>query len=563
MLTVISGDDEMMCEGDLHCPHMLHCYSSNMCVPPWEVCDGVQDCMVLGEDESTSCDLQCPEQCQCHDTIAICSDLKHQSLHQLQSAKYIALQSEILNFRKMLSSLQDTINNGLYFELIIMHSNDVGYKFKDVKIGQVDFVYLKLIDCNIASLSDNFIDSQRLLSLNLSYNVLSFLSSQTFKNISTVEIIDLSYNVIQVLQFDYFSLLYKLRVLLLTGNFIINVDKDVFMHNENLVFVRSNFYYICCLLNLTTDCVPVSDAFSSCSNLLNSWFLRVFNQLQSLIIFGNIAVFTHTYMDKRQSNTMERHLAVGEFLCAVYLITLTILDVFYMGRLRDVFVWLRGSIICEAAALTFSTSMLASLYLRASFSLLRATTVSTVNSAATIKKKLPKIVISIWGSIAIFICFLVMWYAFVEPFESHWNLCVLMGKWGSESFSSVGNFINIYIALSILVSTTIMIASNVLVFSIVSKSQKRIRSDHSHAHGSISSGRVLRSMVIMISPSIVTCGPLLILLFTDMSGVRIPDGFLQWIIILCIPANAAVNPLLYAIRIRKTNKAKKKQNKQA
>ena len=64
------GDDELNCS-NFSCVSLLQCTASKVCIPPWEVCDGVVDCVGTHDDE-IYCD-ECPDRCSCLGTALYCS----------------------------------------------------------------------------------------------------------------------------------------------------------------------------------------------------------------------------------------------------------------------------------------------------------------------------------------------------------------------------------------------------------------------------------------------------------------------------------------------------------
>ena len=63
------GDDEASCDQYV-CDNLLQCRGSNVCIPPWEVCDGIVHCSHFQEDE-VYCE-ECPAGLSCHGRAIEC-----------------------------------------------------------------------------------------------------------------------------------------------------------------------------------------------------------------------------------------------------------------------------------------------------------------------------------------------------------------------------------------------------------------------------------------------------------------------------------------------------------
>ena len=70
------GEDEIMCQ-NLTCPGMVKCKGETRCVPPWQICDGIQHCHTSADDE-VAC-INCTTGCNCEYYHAECTldGIKH------------------------------------------------------------------------------------------------------------------------------------------------------------------------------------------------------------------------------------------------------------------------------------------------------------------------------------------------------------------------------------------------------------------------------------------------------------------------------------------------------
>ena len=63
-------EDEQDCHDKLVCPGLLRCREENICVHPDEICDGILQCLLTGDDEMFCEMTECPNGCTCHGTTA-------------------------------------------------------------------------------------------------------------------------------------------------------------------------------------------------------------------------------------------------------------------------------------------------------------------------------------------------------------------------------------------------------------------------------------------------------------------------------------------------------------
>jgi len=65
-------EDESGCDS-IHCPGLLKCKGDNVCVHPTNICNGIVDCKVSGDDEALCSMPPCPVGCVCHGLATQCS----------------------------------------------------------------------------------------------------------------------------------------------------------------------------------------------------------------------------------------------------------------------------------------------------------------------------------------------------------------------------------------------------------------------------------------------------------------------------------------------------------
>ena len=404
-------DDEIFCD-NLTCPGFLRCFNSTVCVPPWEVCDGVADCTALAEDELT-CAVTCPQHCHCDGLVAICSA---QSFNTLVTADASVLFKAFVFPEGIMNISVPQLQGASYLFIDGLVTN---HNLDWASSNTSSLAALHFINANLISISSHLLQSSLLYLLNCSHNNIANMEKDAFQLSTSIEILILTNNMLSHLPESYFSDLKKLRVLFLDGNDVVYISLSFSSHLLNIEMVRSEWYFICCITDSAVDCLSLSNALSSCSNLLNSVFLQHYLRLQYASLMINAAVMLHSYKSTSDAMTFsDYHYAASHLLMAFYLSYLSTVDSYFRGRLRTVSRWLYRSTICQAASAVFTTSFLVSLYLQAALFVFKAKVVQLPDKDDFRLRKTKSICRGVWATVLLSIVTLNIYLLAFGDFES-------------------------------------------------------------------------------------------------------------------------------------------------
>ena len=96
-----------------------------------------------------------------------------------------------------------------------------------------------------------------------------------------------------------------------------------------------------------------------------------------------------------------------------------------------------------------------------------------------------------------------------------------------------------------------MTISNAYILRTAVKSKKNVGSN---TFNQTSPLRLLVNMICVLCPTIICSLPLGLVCLLGVFGIHVTDGSLQWIIIICMPADVVASPIIYLIRQHKLRK---------
>ena len=274
------GDDEEHCD-NIICPGLLHCRGDDLCVHPFDLCDGVVNCLLSGDDEKM-CDIsKCPSSCICKEAVTYCQNvmLDHKSVSHAAMSHvtshvtcYMSHAANAIVFDHI--NLTRTFNLKQCHQLVhLVIRNSTLYKntVYSYALAKLSFVqYIKLANNGIVFIqSKTFSDMNRVKVLDIQGNNLYSIVSYIFSGLHKVNSIDLSHLFSNVLQTDSFHGLTNCKELNILHNFIKTLQNNIFrgilqllvldlrynrisyisltvFENVNYVLVYMDFTYLCC-----------------------------------------------------------------------------------------------------------------------------------------------------------------------------------------------------------------------------------------------------------------------------------------------------------------------------
>ncbi len=528
------GEDEKGCH-EKNCHNLLKCKESIVCVHVTDTCNGRADCP-LGEDE-LFCDLPvCPDGCTCLHYAMTCSN-----------SNSIMKINDNLPFL-FISISKSTLSHGFVKFLVgvkvlrLQNNSAKTSYFVDSKI----MLSATMVDLSLNQIhlkKDCFRSISSVLSLNLSFNSISFIPRQTFLSLQQIIHLDLSFNLIRILRSKTFVNQHNLKRINLLQSFKIKLEMDVFEELDLEIVFTDTFHISCFVKNSTSKIIwPFT-----CGHLLGITALRICLWILSIsIIVSNVISIRISYNQIKSSTSSQLQkgttykmciilLNMGDCFIGVQLVTLASADLYY-GEKYIIYdtIW-RSSAICHIISLSSLFANLLSLYILAFIAVSRLMLVIFPMSEAVKRQKTLFLVI---GAGLFGICTFLVTVIFTmaqsndEGVIQPLPLCLMYGVSGTYTFISV-----VYGTAQLTSTFFILIIYIILVFALSKARKKRgemISATNSH---------VCLSRLVIVNLSNFFCWiPSAVLLFVSLGVDRYPISLLFWVTMVLTPINSVINP---------------------
>ena len=217
--------------------------------------------------------------------------------------------------------------------------------------------------------SDAFYGLSSLSALQLTHHQIDRILMSSFVSL-TLEKLEIYHSVIQHIDGMAFEQL-RVKSLYLNTTVFESVSADMFQGLESLQFLVTDEFSLCCIKPDYLDgqnCLPHSDAFSSCSDLMRNEVLRALIWVIGIFsLFGNSASFMYYLVFEREKfklgyGMFVSNLAISDFLMGAYLIIIAGTDMYYRGDYSMYDKTWKNSPLCKfagtIAALSNETSIL-------------------------------------------------------------------------------------------------------------------------------------------------------------------------------------------------------------
>ena len=539
------GEDEVGCE-DLVCNGMLQCRESGICIPPWEVCDGVAHCSRFIEDEAYC--FSCPSGMRCHGNAAVVLDNYSSEGNQLEDDSFLPIKSLSCNNA---DTLQIIMNTSTITHLILLNvsSADINSEILQLILYVMD--KLAILDTSHNSIA--ILKSQKyhipLRILDLSFNILSKLQSFGFKHYSDLMILILHHNPLTVIARWAFEGLKSLQAIDLTFTSLkLIFVSDLPRYSPALRAMESDHRSFCCVMDFISDCLPKTDSFSSCENLLSSNLYRGIFTFQAICtLIANLAVIVFKSRLNKQETLQMINLTVANLLMSLYLCLLTAVDIYYRGHFSDVYIDWVNMIICQImAAISFISSEL-SLFFIMLMSCIRAYVIHNVWKKPC-KRTIWLVSISIWISWAVYVLVLFMVLNHLNVYVEN-NICILV--FFIDVNKSMITYIHslLFVVINIIIVLTIIISYTIISWNIFNNSKKCIKAlskqkQHERRKKDLHFATKLFAILLF---SLSCWIPVIVSVLLATLGLHLPDDLAVWMALLVIPINASFCPIMFGL----------------
>ena len=466
------ADDEAHCE-NMACPGHLRCYNTIFCVPPFEICDGIDHCP--GREDEYFCQ-HCPQSCVCRGNMMVCSNVEEAQTIMLHTspAAFILHHSNALFYHVIMT--QAEILKSIYH--VSLNEGDLLSQVETKANSMADFkslLFLHITKQRVKQLSRHFIKCVLLQKLNMSFNLIHTIKENAFCYLENLRYLILSSNKIEVLEWHFVKDQCLLQKVDLSNNPLFDVSIGAFVHNPNLLSVRSDWYMTCCVVIYVHDCQPKAEFVSSCSHLISYVSQKIIVILQGFvaIIANGIVLITRLINREAADNTLMLNLATADTLMGIYLIVLSSIDFFFHDKFHVMISqWTQGAVCWVEAMLNFVSSQ-TSLYILVILSMVRALSVNKVGGLMMMKTKMFISCIFGWmitvGSVLSYII-----YLHLENLRLRNNMCIILGISHRRNVSRFEYTFQAVVVVLDVLCVLILTVCSVALFSIIFHSSKAV-----------------------------------------------------------------------------------------
>ncbi|XP_062577814.1 uncharacterized protein LOC134239664 [Saccostrea cucullata] len=425
--------------------------------------------------------------------------------------------------------------------------------------------HLRILDLsynNITAINSGDLLSSNLIFLNLSRNHIEIIEAGAFRRTIHIATLDLSYNKISQIFDGTFLPLKDLEELYLHGNYF-QVFEGMFTGLFNLRILRVSFYTICCAITnskYAVQCIAPLNEISSCDHLIAVPVLNVAVWYIALVAaFGNLNVLLLNIGHIRSSKAgtyylLTISLSCADFLMGLYLYIIAVTNLHYSGQygLND-YNW-RHSSTCKFSGVIATLSSEVSAFIVLLITLDRFLAIKYPFSGFKFTKRSAAIVVvTVWSVSLLLALIPLLPVADLDNFYAQSGICIslplsVFRKSGWEYSMIVFVGINFILFLGILVG-------QILIFVEVVRSGKSVQSTKTREREA-SLATTLFAIVLTDVFCWIPIGTIGMLTFL---GIEVQADVYAWIVVVVLPINSALNPILYTVTAVIRNKRRQEE----
>ena len=358
-------EDERDCE-DITCPGLYRCRDSTVCVHVDHLCDRWSQCPQ--RDDEWLCGVVCPPECLCQGHAFLCS--QPFSAHLFPQLRY-------LDARGSGMTLDNVINNAYLVNLNLADCSIQALpniKFLNLQIIDLSWNEITTIAMNVflnyknlrvlvlrgnpLSSVTNTVSNRRhysLRTLDLSKTHLGVIDSQLLSLTPGIRFLNISFCDLHSIGPQGFQSLHEIKELDIRGNFIQHFPHDIFRGLSSLELILSAHYRLCCsdiLPKRSPDikCMAGQNALSSCQNLLAADFYRLlYLSFSILAVLGNVACCFSNLVIRRNICVFMVCLHCANLCMGIYTTVIAAAQEMFLGQYSKYEQRWTSSVTCKVA----------------------------------------------------------------------------------------------------------------------------------------------------------------------------------------------------------------------
>ncbi|XP_077870319.1 G-protein coupled receptor GRL101-like [Saccoglossus kowalevskii] len=333
-------------------------------------------------------------------------------------------------------------------------------------------------------------------------------------------------------------------------NKITHYSENLFEDLPNLMSLISDDYVFCCLAGYEKgkiqDCVPSTDIFSSCTDLIQNEFLRVVLWFIGLIAFvGNlIALVRQAGLEdtdrSKVSMFLITNLAVADLCMGAFLMTIAVADVYFRGiYVTNARQW-RQSTFCTAAGALASVSMSMTVIILTIMTLQRVLVVMFPFTNYHLSQFYAKVILILaWTTSAVMATLptLNLEY-FDEEYYGRTGMCISVPLFSEKTPG--WEFATFNFVLLPFLGSVVVIGSFFGIRYIVKRTE-----EFSGLRTSMTEQKLVTLINTLAYSNCLFWIPLVLISTAVLGGSTVNANLYGWTVMFLIPFNSALNPVMF------------------
>ncbi|XP_047494569.1 relaxin receptor 2-like [Penaeus chinensis] len=400
-----------------------------------------------------------------------------------------------------------------------------------------------LHDNKITNIDNLFTNITSITTLQLNNNRIRTIHCQAFSTLKHLRSVDLSGNPLTAVQ-DIFTGLKALRVLNLMDLELKDIDERHFSEMDELKLAYFKSFRYCSYVPRVLQCLPSTDGVSNGRDMMGWVVLRAAVWVvAALTLAGNLAVIGCRAISKEDNKILKlfiKNLAAADLLMGVYLLILGVKDLKTRGSYRaEALAW-ASSFTCTFTGMLGLVSSETSVFILTFMSLERYLFIRQPLEARTLSERSARVCLFfIWLTSIFLAVFPAIW---IKSFYESGAMCIplhvtepYLAGWQYSAF--------IFLGINTLSMAVILGAYAGLFFNImVTRKSTPLSGGESKF--------ALRFFFIVIT-NCVCWLPIACVKAAALANIEVHSGVYAWLVVLVLPINSAINPILYTFSTSK------------
>ncbi|XP_061171947.1 G-protein coupled receptor GRL101-like [Saccostrea echinata] len=423
--------------------------------------------------------------------------------------------------------------------------------FVDTRQSEARLQYLDLSYNKIGKIGRNDLAHlPNLLYLKLNKNFIAFIDEHAFSKMPKLLQLELSNNHLHSLNRNHFLRLSSLQFLDLQNNNL-NVVEGLFDGLVSIQFLSVDYFTLCCAqpkVRGKVQCLAPINRVSSCENLIDTPFLGILIWYIALLaVLGNsLATFYRLYVLRRSPVSSfviySINLGVADFLMGVYVYIIAGANVTFTGRYGYADKWWRHSPLCTLAGVIATLSSEASALFVLLITIDRIYIIRFPFSNIKGKKLRPNLLsIFVWFTAILLASLPLFGTDYFDDYYSGSGICISLPL-SVQRKTAWEYSMAVFVGANFLIFVAILVGQ-IVIFSDVVNAGKHLQINKStEKRREIALAKTLIAVAVTDMFCWIPIGVIGLLTFL---GVDVTSKVYAWVVVVVLPINSALNPLIY------------------